>query len=53
MAWSALVALGAAVAVGAWSDVNRLAEAFRTFAWEAIPIAAGLTVVNASVRFVK
>ncbi len=53
LAWSALFALAAAVAVGAWSDVNRLAEAFRTFAWEAIPIAAGLTVVNASVRFVK
>ena len=53
LAWSALVALAAAVAVGVWSDVHRLADAFRSFAWEAIPIAAGLTVVNASVRFVK
>ncbi len=53
LAWSALFALAAAVAVGAWSDINRLAEAFRAFAWEAIPIAAGLTVVNATVRFFK
>lgn len=53
LAWSALFALAAAVAVGAWSDVHRLADAFRSFAWEAIPIAAALTVVNASVRFVK
>jgi uncharacterized protein (TIRG00374 family) len=53
LAWSALFALAAAVAVGAWSDVNRLTDAFRSFAWEAVPIAAGLTVVNATVRFVK
>jgi uncharacterized protein (TIRG00374 family) len=48
-----LFALAAAVAVGVWSDVNRLADAFRSFAWEAIPVAAGLTALNASVRFVK
>jgi uncharacterized protein (TIRG00374 family) len=53
LVWSALFALAAAVAVGAWSDVNRLVDAFRTFAWEAIPIAVGLTVVNATIRFVK
>lgn len=53
LAWSALVALAAAVAIGAWSDWNRLVDAFRAFSWQAIPIAAGLTVVNATVRFVK
>ncbi len=53
IAWSALLALAVAVAVGAWSDWQRLADAFRTFSWDALPIAVGLTVVNASIRWVK
>ncbi len=51
--WSALAGLIAAVAVGVWGDWRQLAGAFGHFTWTAFPIALGLTLVNASLRFIK
>jgi uncharacterized protein (TIRG00374 family) len=51
--WSGLAALIAAIAVGVWGDWRHLAAAFGRFAWVAFPVALGLTLVNASLRFVK
>lgn len=53
VAWSGVIAIAVAVAVGLWSDWHKLAGAFDEFAWEAIPIAIGLTAVNATIRFGK
>ena len=53
VAWSGVIAIAAAVAVGLWSDWHKLAGAFDSFAWDAIPIAIGLTAVNATIRFGK
>ncbi len=48
-----MIAIAVAVAVGLWSDWHKLAGAFDSFAWDAIPIAIGLTAVNATIRFGK
>src|SRR5438105_10912985 len=53
LVWSGLAALVAAIAVGVWGDWRHLAAAFGRFEWIAFPIALGLTVVNASLRFLK
>jgi uncharacterized protein (TIRG00374 family) len=51
--WSSLLALVAAIAVGVWGDWRNLEAAFGRFSWTAFPIALGLTLVNASLRFLK
>jgi uncharacterized protein (TIRG00374 family) len=53
LVWSGLAALIAAIAVGVWGDWGRLEAAFGRFSWIAFPIALGLTLVNASLRFLK
>ena len=53
LVWSGLAALIAAIAVGVWGDWRHLAAAFGRFAWIAFPVALGLTLLNASLRFVK
>lgn len=51
--WSGLAGLLAAVAVGVWGDWNHLVAIFGKFAWTAFPVALGLTLVNATLRFIK
>jgi uncharacterized protein (TIRG00374 family) len=53
LVWSGLAALVAAVALGVWGDWRHLAAAFGRFSWIAFPIALLLTLVNASLRFLK
>jgi uncharacterized protein (TIRG00374 family) len=53
LVWSGLAALVAAIGIGVWGDWGRLAAAFDRFSWVAFPIALGLTLVNASLRFLK
>jgi len=53
LVWSGLLALAAAIAVGVWGDWRHLAAAFGRFSWIAFPVALLLTVVNASLRFLK